>query len=69
VKPERLIPLLVLMVALASPALPSASFVIVVADAAGTGLNDPTPVVAVGGNTATTLGAQRLAVLMRALEI
>jgi hypothetical protein len=32
-------------------------------DAAGVGLNDPTPVAPVGGNTGTTLGQQRLNVL------
>jgi hypothetical protein len=34
--------------------------VIINNDASGQGLNDPTPVASVGGNTGTTLGAQRL---------
>ena len=38
-------------------------------DGAGEGFNDSTAVSAVGGNTATTLGAQRLAVFERAADI
>jgi hypothetical protein len=38
----------------------AATIVIVNGDAAGVGFNDPTPVAPVGGNTGTTLGAQRL---------
>lgn len=45
----------------------AASFVVVNADDPGVGLNDATPVAPVGANTATTLGAQRLAVLDAAL--
>jgi hypothetical protein len=39
------------------------------ADAAGVGLNDPTPVSPVGGNPGTTLGAARLAVFHQAAAI
>ena len=39
------------------------------ADGNGEGFNDPTPVAAVGGNNATTLGAQRLAVFERAADV
>ncbi len=42
---------------------------IVNADGAGEGFNDTTAVSATGGNTATTLGAQRLAVFNRAADI
>jgi hypothetical protein len=38
-------------------------------NAPGVGFNDPTPVPAVGGNTATTLGAQRLAAFTYAANI
>ncbi|HWJ54583.1 MAG TPA: hypothetical protein VNR90_00180, partial [Vicinamibacterales bacterium] len=37
-----------------------AQFVIVNINLPGEGFNDPTPVAPVGGNTGTTLGAQRL---------
>lgn len=53
----------------AAPALGQATFQIVNGDAAGTGLNDPTPVAPVGGNTATTLGGQRLAALQYGLSL
>jgi MYXO-CTERM domain-containing protein len=46
-----------------------ATIVIVNADDAGVGFNDPTPVAAVGGNCGTTLGAQRLVVFQKAAEI
>ncbi len=54
---------------LASPALGQATFTIVNTDAAGQGFNDPTPVAPVGGNTATTLGGQRLAALQYGLSL
>jgi len=44
----------------------AATLVIDNADAAGQGLNDPTPFSPVGGNTAATLGAARLAVFQQA---
>jgi hypothetical protein len=47
----------------------AAPIVIDNADAAGQGLNDPTPFTPVGGNTATTLGAARLAVFNRAAAL
>jgi len=47
----------------------AATLVIDDADPAGQGLNDPTPVAPVGGNTATTLGAARLAVFNQAAAI
>jgi len=54
------------LVALAGTPARAATIVIVNADAAGQGLNDPTPVVPAGGNTATTRGAAALAVFQRA---
>ena len=47
----------------------AATIVIVNADGAGEGFNDPTPVTAVGGNPGTTLGAQRLFVFQTAANI
>jgi hypothetical protein len=63
--------LLVLLVVLvsASPAAGQATFQVLNGDAAGTGLNDTTPVSPVGGNTATTLGAQRMAALQYGLSL
>ncbi len=49
--------------------LPAADFQIVVADAAGVGFNDPTPATPVGGNTGTTIGAQRLIVFQEAARV
>lgn len=46
----------------------SARFTIVNVDAAGQGLNDPTPVAPVGGNAGTTLGAQRMAAIQYAAD-
>ena len=46
-----------------------ADVVIVNNDSGGEGFNDTTSVSAVGGNTATTLGAQRLAVFQEAADI
>ena len=53
----------------AAPAFGQATFQIVNADTAGAGLNDPTPVSPIGGNTATTLGAQRIAALQYGLSL
>jgi hypothetical protein len=47
----------------------AATIEIVVGDAAGEGLNDPTPATPVGGNTGTTLGAQRLRALQQAAAV
>jgi hypothetical protein len=44
----------------------AATITIVNGDPAGVGFNDPTPVAPVGGNTGTTLGAQRLNVFQAA---
>ena len=55
-----------LALGLATPSLAQTSIVIVNADDPGEGFNDPTPVSPVGGNTATTLGAQRLQVFQAA---
>jgi uncharacterized repeat protein (TIGR01451 family) len=52
-----------------STASAGANLVVTNADAAGTGLNDPTPVLPVGGNTGTTLGAQRFAVFEEAARL
>ena len=71
--PRRL-PLLVAaaLAALATPAAadPRARVVLVNFDAGtGVGLDDPTPVTPVGGNTGTTLGAQRQIALAHAASI
>ena len=47
----------------------SATLVVTSADSASVGFNDPTPVPPVGGNPATTLGAQRLAVFQEAARL
>ena len=49
-----------LLLGLAPPARAGVQITIVNANAAGEGFNDPTPATPVGGNTGTTLGAQRL---------
>ena len=55
---------------LAAPAaLASATLLVTNGDGANTGFNDPTPRTPVGGNTGTTLGAQRLIVFQKAAEI
>ena len=46
-----------------------AQMVVVVTDGAGEGFNDPTPAAPVGGNTGTTLGAQRLFAFQYAANI
>src|SRR3974377_61607 len=53
----------------AAPVFGPAPFQIINGDPAGMGLNDPTPAAPVGGNTATTLGAQRLAALQYGLSL
>ena len=70
----RLIPLLVaaILMAVATPAGadPSARIVLVNFDAGtGVGLDDPTPVAPIGGNTGTTLGGQRRIALLHAASI
>ena len=66
---ERLAILSLALLLGAVPAFGQATFQVVNGDAAGTGLNDPTPVSPVGGNTATTLGAQRMAALQYGLSL
>jgi hypothetical protein len=69
VRSERLAILPLALLLGTVPAFGQATFQIVNGDAAGTGLNDPTPVSPVGGNTATTLGAQRMAALQYGLSL
>ena len=57
------------LVLFAAVAHGKATVVIVNADDAGVGFNDPTPVAPIGGNCGTTLGAQRLVVFQKAAEI
>jgi len=52
-----------------APARGGAQFVIVNADAAGEGFNDPSPANPVGGNTGTTVGQQRLIAFEEAAAI
>lgn len=47
----------------------AATIAIVNGDPAGVGFNDPTPVAPVGGNTGTTLGAQRINAFQKAASI
>ncbi len=54
--------------ALPATALANSQFIIVNADAAGEGFNDPTPIAPVGGNPGTTVGAQRLAAFQFAAD-
>lgn len=58
-----------LVIGLPAGALSAANFVIVNGDSPGEGLNDPTPVAPVGGNTGTTLGEQRLIVLQAVADV
>ena len=51
------------------PARGGAQFVIINADAAGEGFNDPAPANPVGGNTGTTVGQQRLIAFEEAAAI
>jgi hypothetical protein len=57
-----------LAVLVAAPA-PAVTITIVNTDAAGQGLNDPTPATPVGGNPGTTVGEQRLNVFKEAARI
>jgi hypothetical protein len=54
---------------LASPVARAATILLVNNDAAGQGFNDPTPATPVGGNTGTTIGAQRQIAFQRAADI
>ena len=63
--------LLVSLCLLAMAAFPALAqqYEIIILDDPGDGLNDPTPVVPVGGNPGTTLGEQRLNLIGHAIEI
>ncbi|HEY3588187.1 MAG TPA: PA domain-containing protein, partial [Myxococcaceae bacterium] len=56
-------------VLLAGAALAQGQIIIINGDPPGQGFNDPTPAVPIGGNTGTTLGAQRLQVFETAASI
>jgi len=56
-------------VVFSAPAFSAATIVILNVNAPGEGFNDPTPVAPVGGNTGTTLGAQRLNAFQAAASI
>jgi hypothetical protein len=53
----------------APPVVYAATLTVVNNDGAGEGFNDPTPKAPVGGNTGTTLGAQRLIAFQHAADI
>ena len=57
------------MAAVACPIVHAATFVVINNDGAGEGFNDPTPAAPVGGNTGTTVGAQRLIAFQHAANI
>ncbi len=59
----------VLALAVSTLPLAAADIQIIVTDGAGVGFNDTTPATPVGGNTGTTIGAQRLAVFKEAARI
>lgn len=61
--------LLAALSALPNALYPAATVVIVNNDAAGEGFNDPTPAAPVGGNTGTTIGAQRLIAFQAAANV
>src|SRR5438093_8524133 len=52
-----------------APAVEAATITVINNDGPGEGLNDPTPVAPVGGNTGTTRGQQRLIAFQRAADI
>jgi len=58
-----------LLALLVAGAAQAATITIQNGDAPGEGFNDPTPAAPVGGNTGTTLGAQRIQVFQEAAEI
>jgi hypothetical protein len=65
----RAVVLLLLGLAASAAPLSAANIVIVSTDPAGSGFNDPTAAAPVGGNTGTTLGAQRLIVFQQAATL
>ena len=66
---RRVAAALALSAFVAVPLAASARITIVNANAAGQGFNDPTPATPVGGNTGTTLGAQRLQAFQHAADL
>jgi len=60
---------LVLLAVLAAPPAKAATITIINNDGPGEGFNDPTPASPIGGNTGTTVGAQRLFVFNHAASI
>ncbi len=62
-------PALAAVVFLLATAAVRADIVIVNGDNAGEGLNDPTPATAIGGNSGTTIGEQRMNVFSQAADI
>src|SRR6266699_455269 len=54
---------------LASPAVDAATITVINNDGVGEGFNDPTPAAPMGGNTGTTIGAQRLIAFQSAANI
>ncbi|MCC6650070.1 MAG: T9SS type A sorting domain-containing protein [Candidatus Eisenbacteria bacterium] len=58
-----------LCLVLAAPAFAAATITIINMDGPGEGFNDPTPAAAVGGNTGTTIGQQRLNCFQEAANI
>ena len=65
----RLATLVGLLLGLAAGPARAATFTLINLDGPGEGFNDPTPVAPVGGNTATTLGQQRIKVFETAMGI
>ena len=57
------------MAVAASPVVHAATIVVINNDGAGEGFNDPTAAAPVGGNTGTTVGAQRLIAFQHAADI
>jgi hypothetical protein len=62
-------PTLALAALLLPAVLPAATLTIVNANAPNTGFNDPTPATPIGGNTGTTVGAQRLIAFQHAADL
>jgi len=69
VKPGRSLCTLLVLAWPASLAHASATLMVVNADGAGEGFNDPTPRTPVGGNQGKTLGAQRLIAVQHAADL
>ncbi len=66
---RRVIALCALLLVASIGLADAATIVIINADGAGEGFNDPTPAAPVGGNTGTTVGQQRLIVFQTAADI